>query len=101
MLVFHFRDLAGLVRKREEIGASTTGGEAGGGGGGGGGARLGEAGESAGAGAAAGAGVATALLSTTFLEDWALSSEIDDSRREPVALVRPPWSPPRAYSPAS
>lgn len=101
MLVFHFRDLAGLVRKREEIGASTTEGEAGGGGGGGG-ATVGEAGESAGARAGSGAGVATTLLSTTFLEDWALSSEIDDSRREPVALVRPPWPPPpRAYSPAS
>lgn len=61
MLVFHFRDLAGLVRKREEIGSSTTGGEAGGGG-----ARVGEAGESAGAGVGAGAGVAT---STKFLED--------------------------------
>lgn len=111
MLVFHFRDLSGLVRKREEIGASTTGGKAGGGGGG---ARVGEAGESAGgrvtdagAGRAGGGGVAT-LSSTTFLEDWAPSSEIDDSRREPVALVRPPWpppivdlSPPRASSPAS
>lgn len=71
---------------------------------------MGEAGEGAGAtaGATAGAGVATTSLSTAFLEDSALSSEIDDSRREPVALVRPPWpppivelSPPRAYSPAS
>ena len=116
MLVFHFRDLSGLFRKREEIGASTTGGEAGGGrgGGGGGDARVGEAGESAagrgtgaGVGRAGGGGVATTLPST-FLEDWAPSSGVDDSRRKPVALVRPPWpppivdlSPPRAYSPAS
>lgn len=37
MLVFHFGDLSDLIRKREEIGASTMGGEAGGGG-----ARLGK-----------------------------------------------------------
>lgn len=107
MLVFHFSDLAGLGRKREEIGASTTGGEAGGGGGEGGGGvgeggvggRVGRAGESAGAGATAGAGA---------LEDCGLSSETDDSRREPEALVRPPWpppigdlSPPRAHSSSS
>lgn len=36
MLVFHFRDLSDLIRKREEIEVSTMGGEAGGG------ARLGK-----------------------------------------------------------
>ena len=107
ILAFHFWDLSGLARKREEMGASTTEGEAGGGAtvGTAGGSARGEVGR-AGAGGGIGGvgrgftgwwGVVTSLSSTTFSEDIAPSSaEDDDSCLGISALVRPSWPPPIA-----